>query len=134
LNGVEAFKTIQADPNNVPQIRADHSEWGLLLKPAMHMVIFKAVIKAAERGTPRDLAISRLNKLPWHIKDGLWENVIVSGGSRITARSENFEVTAELIAYLIGREGNTPEIRERARARVAHYRGMDDYELPDPIA
>lgn len=48
------------------------------------------------------------------------------------ARSENYEVSAELLAYLIGADHMDAEMIAKAQDQVRKYRA-DDWVLPDPV-
>jgi DNA sulfur modification protein DndB len=132
LQHVDAFKKIVANPDDVPQIRAAHEEWGLLLKPATHMVIVKALIKCVDRGLNRTKAIKRLNKVDWHLDSPLWRDVLIAGNGRIQARAENYDVSAELLAYLVGGEVMDDAAKNAVRDRLRKYAG-EDYELPSAV-
>jgi len=132
LEGVEAFREVLADPDSVPQLRKEHPEWALLLKPAMHIVLFKALIKAVGRGVPREEAIARLNKIDWTTNAPLWRNILITGADRIVARAENYDITAEVIAYLIGGDGSL-SVRNELEKRGAAFVGEDEYNLPKAI-
>jgi DNA sulfur modification protein DndB len=132
MSGVEAFRTIVAKPDEVAQIRDVHDEWGLLLKPAAHMVIVKALIKAADRGIDRAKAIERLNKVDWYLDSPLWQDVLITSSGRIQARAENYDVSAELLAYLIGAEAMDDDAKKAVRDRLRKYRG-EEYELPAAV-
>jgi DNA sulfur modification protein DndB len=132
MSGVEAFQTIAARPDDVAQIRDVHDEWGLLLKPAAHMVIVKALIKAVDRGIDRAKAIERLNMVDWQLDSPLWQDILITSSGRIQARAENYDVSAELLAYLIGADAMDDDAKKAVRDRLRKYRG-EEYELPAPV-
>ncbi len=132
VDGVDAFKAVIGKPDEIPQIRDTYDEWALLLKPATHMVIVKALIKAVERGVDRNEAIDRLNKVNWHVDADLWQDVLILPSGRIVARAENYDVSAELLAYLIGAEVMDDAAKQAVREKIAKFRG-DDYTLPSPV-
>lgn len=132
VDGVDAFKAVIAKPDEIPQIRDTHDEWGLLLKPATHMVIVKALIKAVERGVDRNEAIARLNQVDWHLDADLWQDILILPSGRIVARAENYDVSAELLAYLIGSEVMDDAAKKAVQEKVSKFRG-DDYTLPSPV-
>lgn len=129
MDNIDAFKEIVAHPDDVAQIRADHDEWGLLLKPATHMVIVKALIKCVGRGIDRTTAIKRLNKVDWRLDADLWQDVLILPSGRIVARAENYDVSAELLAYLIGAEALDDAGKKAVRDKVAKFKG-EGYVLP----
>jgi DNA sulfur modification protein DndB len=133
MHGVEAFREIISHPDDVAQIRKDRGEWGLLLKPAAHMVMVKALIRAEQRGMDRETAIRRINSVDWHIDSDLWRDVLITTGGRIVARAENYEASAELLAYLIGSDQMDGDMVAKAQEQVRRFRGAE-YELPDPVA
>ncbi|HJQ02953.1 MAG TPA: DNA sulfur modification protein DndB [Jatrophihabitans sp.] len=133
VSGVDAFRTVIENPEDVPKIRAEHEEWGLILKPAAHMIIVKALIKAADRGVGRTLAVRRLNQVDWHIDSDLWRDVLVTTGGRIMARAENYEVSSELLAYLIGADKMDTTMIDKAQDQVRKFRGSE-WTLPRPVA
>ncbi|RIT29556.1 DGQHR domain-containing protein [Mycobacteroides abscessus] len=133
LQGVDAFREILNHPNDVAQIRKDHAEWGLLLKPAAHMVLVKALIRAEQRGVDREAAIKRLNRVDWALDSDTWRDVLITTGGRIMARSENYEISAEMLAYLIGADRMDAKAKSKALADVRRFRGAE-WELPTPVA
>lgn len=133
MGHLDAFKEIADSPDDVAKIREVHDEWGLLLKPAAHMIIVKALIKAVERGVDRTTAIQRLNQVDWYLDAPLWQDVLITSGGRIQARAENYEVSAELLAYLVGAEKMNDEAKDAVRDRIRKFRGDDAYELPAHI-
>ncbi|QKW32503.1 hypothetical protein HUT17_05060 (plasmid) [Nocardiopsis flavescens] len=64
----------------------------------------------------------------------LWRDVLVSAGDRITARNENCNRTAELIAYLVaGSSAHYPSgDARRLEAKLADFKQDPDYQLPPP--
>lgn len=130
VDGIDAFKAVIAKPDDIPQIRDVHAEWGLLLKPAAHMVIVKALIKAVDRGVDRTAAIKRLNKVDWHLDSPIWRDVLIASSGRIQARAENYDLSAELLAYLIGAEKMDDAAKAAVRDRIRKFRDDDEYELP----
>lgn len=132
MAGVDALKAISAAPDDVAQIRAEHEEWGLLLKPAAHMVTVKALIKAVDRGADRITAIGRLNKVDWAMDSPLWQDLLITSNGRIQARAENYDISAELLAYLISGDTMDDDAKKAVLDRAQKYRG-DDYELPAQV-
>lgn len=133
VSGVDAFRTVIEAPEDVAKMRSEHDEWGLLLKPVAHVVVVKALIRATQRGTDRQTAIKRLNSVDWRVDSDLWRDILITPGGRIVARAENYEVSAELLAYLIGADRMDTEMKARARDQVRKFRG-GDWELPAPVA
>jgi DNA sulfur modification protein DndB len=132
VSGVDAFRMIIENPETVAQIRHDREDWGLLLKPAAHIVIVKALIKVVQRGGDRDEAIKRLNDVDWHLASDLWRDVLMTTGGRILARTENYDVSAELLAYLIGGKQLPASARAKVRDRVRTFK-EGSWELPPAL-
>lgn len=132
MHGVDAFREIINNPDDVAQVRKDHGEWALLLKPAAHMVMVKALIRAEQRGVDRETAIKRINSVDWRIDSDLWRDVLITAGGRIVARAENYEASAELLAYLIGADHMDDDMIAKAQEQVRKYRGAE-YQLPASV-
>jgi DNA sulfur modification protein DndB len=153
LDGIKAFKQTLANPVEIPAMRKDGEPTSLLFKPAAHIVLFRALVRTVDLGLSLDEAIDRADKIDWNITSDVWRDVLIAPNGRIIARSENYETTADLIAYLIADDKMTGEAIENIRARVAKFKGEEGtegadeygedeggeeeyklYELPQPVA
>ena len=135
LEGVELFHEITENPENVAEIRKTHdAKSGLLLKPAAHIVLVKALIRAVERGTDRSKAISRLNNIDWSMTSELWRDLLVTPGGRIIARASNYDVSADLLSYMIGSENTDQSVRASIEKKVRTFRDDEEWTLPEPIS
>jgi hypothetical protein len=66
----------------------------------------------------------------------MWLHILVKPGGGMIARNENYEVGAELIAYLVGSESMDQEKLDAFAARYDEMKRTTDEEiikLPDPI-
>jgi DNA sulfur modification protein DndB len=94
-------------------------------------VLFRALVRVVDLGLSLDEAIARANKLDWNITSDLWKDVLIAPNGRIVARNENYEVTADLIAYLIAADKMDDKAKENIRLRVAKAKGVDGSEPVD---
>jgi DNA sulfur modification protein DndB len=131
LEGIDAFKAALANPASIPALRRDGEPSSLLLKPASHIVLFRALVRAVDLGLTLDEAIARANKIDWNITSTLWKDVLIAPNGRIVARNENYETAADLIAYLIAADKMSDEAIENVRERVAKFKGEDGTTLVD---
>ncbi|SDO35026.1 DNA sulfur modification protein DndB [Nakamurella panacisegetis] len=131
LDGIEAFREALANPAEIPAMRKDGEPTSLLLKPATHIVFFRGLARAVDLGLSLEEAISRSNKIDWNLTADQWRHVLIAPNNRIIARNENYEVTADLIAYLVAADKMTAEAQEAVRQRVAKARGVDENERVD---
>lgn len=145
IENIEAFKYAFANPSEISEMRAE-GPYSLLLKPAAHIILVRALIKAKDWGVDLLTAIDRVNLLDWDVRADLWNGVLIQGNGRIVARSENYDVTSDLIAYLISGDKIGDEQREAIRTKIAVFLGHEQpgmdaliadenrYELPEPVA
>ena len=132
LNGVAVFKEALNDPTRLPEFRVAEEPYSLLFKPAAHIVLFRALGIATGRGLDLVKAVDRLNAIDWNIESDLWKGILIQPNGRITARKENYDVTAELIAYLISADTMSAEDKEQVRETVEQFR-EDSFQLPTPV-
>ncbi|WP_421874608.1 DNA sulfur modification protein DndB [Mycolicibacterium wolinskyi] len=123
LHGMDAFKEALANPVEIPAMRKDGQKWSLLLKPAAHIVLFRALVRAVDLGLTLDEAIVRANKIDWNIQSEQWKDVLIAPNGRIIARNENYETAADLIAYLIAGDRMKHDAVENVRKRVVKIKG-----------
>ncbi|MGC0423339.1 DGQHR domain-containing protein [Embleya sp. AB8] len=143
LEGLDALREGLRYPHSLASIRLDAEKWSLLVKPAAHIVLFRGLRRAVEQGVDLRVAVERANRLEWGVKDEIWRDVLIAPNGRIVARNENFEVSADLLGYLLSGEVMSPTDRESVRHRVARHLGregqrapepgLERYELPQPI-
>lgn len=133
LSGVDAFREAFADPSKLKELRAKGEPNSLLFKPAAHIILFKALVLAVQRGVNLQEAVRRLNKIDWNIDSPQWKDILIQANQRISARKEHYEVTAELVAYQISADRMKTEDIDHVRESVAKFRG-GSADLPEPIA
>ncbi|WP_253768077.1 hypothetical protein [Goodfellowiella coeruleoviolacea] len=130
LSGFVVLREAVEEPTRIPDLRAT-SHQSLLLRPAAHIALVRALIKVVDRGLSLQNAITAANTIDWRENSDLWRNVLATGsstGTRIVARNENYEVTSELIAHLIAptKVPNPKALQDK----IASYRGEVNYRLP----
>lgn len=125
LDGMDAFKAALANPASIPAMRADGEPTSLLLKPASHIVLFRALVRAVDLGLTLEDAVARANTIDWDITSDLWRDVLIAPNGRIIARNENYDTAADLITYLIASDKMTDEAIENVREHVAKFKGED---------
>ncbi|GGZ11881.1 DGQHR domain-containing protein [Streptomyces nitrosporeus] len=136
LEHISVFKEAVDAPDLISTLRKNETD-NLLLKPAAQIAVMRGLLVATRRyGLKNVQAIKRLNKINWDMHSPLWRDVLVSAGDRIVARNENYNRTAELIAYLLaGSSANyTDEDKDRLRESLADFKSDSAYELPKPVA
>lgn len=146
LEGVEVLSAQLDDPTGIRDRRNDPDDpGGLLLRPAGQQVLVKAIVLVRERDGDVDQAIERVNEIDWRMRNGLWEDVLVSPNGRVLARAENYRLAAEVVAYLVGSERLSEAEINNLEDTVADKRGLvserfaedgdveEIYRLPAPI-
>jgi DNA sulfur modification protein DndB len=136
IEHINVLKEAVDNPDRIAALRQRESD-NLLLKPSMHIALVRGLLIATRRYGLKDVqAVKRTNKVDWDLHSPLWRDVLVSAGDRIVARNENYNRTAELIAYLLA--GNSTsyaeEDKERLRASLAQFKDDPTYSLPKPVA
>jgi len=132
LAGIDLFKTVFENPGQLPKLREDGQPNRLLLKPAAHIVLFMALSLAVNRGVDLHEAVGRLNKIDWDIEADQWKDVLIQPNGRISARAENYKVTAEMVAYQISADRMSQQEIEQVAKSVGEYR--QGKPLPAPVA
>lgn len=152
LDGMDAFAPALANPASIPALRKEGEPTSLLFKPAAHIVLFRALVRAVDLGLTLQEAVRRANKVDWNISSPIWRDVLIAPNGRIVARAENYDSAADLIAYLIASDQMTSQAIENVRERIAKFKGEDGttpvdgydedeggeeeyklYELPNPV-
>ncbi|MFF3528190.1 DGQHR domain-containing protein [Streptomyces rubiginosohelvolus] len=137
LDGMPKLKYGRDNTKLLPELRAKEAEYGLLFKPATHIVLFQAlsqILQADEDLTLKD-AVDRAYKLDWKITAPLWRDVLINSAHNILTKKENYNLAADLITYLVvGDKLPANHIKELG-LRVATARGEDPetFQLPDPL-
>ncbi|MEW2284781.1 DNA sulfur modification protein DndB [Streptomyces sp. NPDC047841] len=138
LDGMPKLKYGRDNTKLLPELRAKEADYGLLFKPATHIVLFQALsqILKADPNLTLEEAVDRTYQLDWKITDPLWRDVLINSAHNILTKKENYNLAADLITYLVvGNKLPTNHIKE-LRERVAKARGEDEstFQLPDPLA
>lgn len=132
---LDAFADALENVSSVPEVRYDPTNsHSLLLRPVGQVAFVKGLIMAIDRSdddhgpklTLTD-AVHRANKIDWSTPPGsIWSDTIVrADGLKMVARKEAQALAAELVAYLIGDEYMTQEMRTNLWATWNRARGKD---------
>ncbi len=110
LEDLAGFVNILDNRGSIATLRkSEDYAFGMLLRPAAHIVLFRALSRALDRGVSLKDAIARLNGLDWRFEADLWRGPLIAPNGRISAKEENYNKTAELLAYMISADRMTPE-------------------------
>lgn len=135
MGKIPAFKDAAADPSQLPKMR-EESHYGLLLRPNGQIALVKGLARAVHRGVDLDTAVDRAAKISWRLDDPMWRDILVKANRGMIARSENYDIAAELIAYLVGNDEMDDEKIKALAKRYAEIKGDESGEtekLPEPI-
>jgi DNA sulfur modification protein DndB len=122
----------------LPELRAKEADYGLLFKPATHIVLFQALSQILRQDPELTLkeAVARAYQLDWRITSPLWRDVLINSASNILTKKENYNLAADLLTYLVVGKKMVAKNIEQLRIRVATARGSAEEEtsgLPDPL-
>lgn len=137
--GMDAFRNALDDISTVADVRYDPSNsHSLLLRPVGQVAFVKGLIRAIDRSDGAldiDEATRRANVIDWSTPpSSIWTNTIVrADGQKMVARKEAQELAAELVAYLIGDEYMTEEMRHNLWVAWNKARGKDVENPVDQI-
>lgn len=127
---MDAFTNALEDLTTVPETRydGDHNH-SLLLRPVGQVAFVKGLIRAIDRSdntlTLTD-AVTRSNKINWSSPPtSIWRDTIVRMSGAVTSRREEVSVAADLVAYLIGDEYMTEDMRHNLWTAWNRTRGKD---------
>lgn len=95
LNGVNLFQNLESDV-----IVKNRKEY-LVFKPAGLIALFAGVKIAIKNGCELSMAVEKSNAINWKMNSDLWTNIIIKPDGAIIAKSENRDLAARLIAYII---------------------------------
>lgn len=135
---MEAFKNALEDLSTVPEVRYDaEHHHSLLLRPVGQVAFVKGLISAIDRSKGRlelTEAIRRANKIDWSSPTtSIWRDTIVRADQKMVARREAQDLAADLVAYLIGDEYMTEEMRHNLWVAWNKARGKDVEHPVDQI-
>jgi DNA sulfur modification protein DndB len=135
---MDAFTTALADLSTVPAVRYDPDDHhSLLLRPVGQIASFKGLIRAIDRsqGTlTLTKAIRRVNKIDWSSSStSIWRDIIVHGDRRVSSGRDAVDLAADLVAYLIGDEYTTEDMRHNLYLAWNKARGKDVEHPVDQI-
>ncbi|MFI9390590.1 DNA sulfur modification protein DndB [Streptomyces bauhiniae] len=137
LDGMPKLKYGRDDTKLLPELRAKEADYGLLFKPATHIVLFQALSQILRADPSRTLeeAVEGAYQLDWKITDPLWRDVLINSAHNILTKKENYNLAADLITYMVVGGGLPANHIEELRERVAKARGEDEatFKLPDPL-
>ena len=135
---MDAFANALDDFGTVPEVRydGDHHH-SLLLRPVGQVAFVKGLIRAIDRSEGKlslSQAIRRANKIDWASPpSSIWRGTIVRADQRMVARKEAQDLAADLVAYLIGDEYMTEEMRHNLWTAWNKARGKDVENPVDQI-
>ncbi|MGP3967399.1 DGQHR domain-containing protein [Streptomyces sp. 6N223] len=137
LDGMPELKYGRDNTKVLPELRAKDSDFGLLFKPATHIVLFQAlsqILKAQEELTLRE-AVERVYQVEWKITSLLWRDVLINSAYNILTKKENYNLAADLLTYLVIGNELTPDHVDQLRIRIARARDEDEttFRLPNPL-
>lgn len=133
MKGIPAFAAAAADPSQLPKLR-EESDFGLLLRPNGQIALVKGLARAVARGVDLDLAIQRAARINWRLDNAMWRDVLVKANEGMIARGENYDVAAELIAYLVGSDKMSSEGIDALTERYRQIKGDEERALSLPEA
>ncbi len=134
---LERFTIFHQAVNGSRETLPDRRKMYLCLKPAGQLALIEGVRIARAHGMDIEAIIEGLNRIPWDIKNELWQGVMMLG-DRIQAGRQAIHLTGRLIAHLIG----TPYEDDERQALLREYQKSkgDDPDrprqvkvLPDPV-
>ncbi|CAL9536580.1 DGQHR domain-containing protein [Streptomyces sp. SID6013] len=137
LDGMPKLKYGRDNTKLLPELRAKDADYGLLFKPATHIVLFQALSQMlkADPGLTLEDAVKWTYQLDWKITDPLWRDVLINSAHNILTKKENYNLAADLITYMVvGDKLPASHIKELSE-RVAKARGEDEstFQLPEPL-
>ncbi|QES42925.1 hypothetical protein DEJ49_19790 [Streptomyces venezuelae] len=138
LDGMPMLKHGRDNTKVLPDLRAKDTDYGLLFKPATHIVLFQAlsqIMEADEELTLKD-AVERAYRVDWKITSPLWRDVLINSAYNILTKKENYNLAADLLTYLVVGDKVPVNDIQQLRVRIAAARGADEktFTLPAPLS
>lgn len=116
------------DPDSIKERRKN----SLLFKPAGQMALFRGLKKATDSGMSLDAGVSRINGIPWEMKDNpMWKDVMIKAGGNIDAGKEAKTLASRLIAHcLTAGNSKDPDLLKDYRKRMGAGAEDENVQLP----
>lgn len=132
-----AYRDAFEDPDVIPVRRHSPTDEGsLLFRPAGQIALAKGLVQAHEYGDERpDLStlVDRIGQMNWSADPfGYWRDVLVRPDGRMIAKSDAYDLAAELITYMLV-PTYSPEDQDRLWKRWNETRGRDPYTPMDEV-
>ena len=135
LNGISEFKqTFEGTADGVsPGMRTPESTFQLLFLPVGQWAMVKALTITRDRGQDLDEAIGRLNQINFSSDNELWTHVAFKTDGKVLRNSNYKNMTAEMIAYLVGSEFMDDESKNALLTKLRNFKDDSRIELPEPV-
>ncbi|WP_157982556.1 DNA sulfur modification protein DndB [Nocardiopsis sp. FIRDI 009] len=137
LDSMPKLKYGRDNTKVLPELRAKDADYGLLFKPATHIVLFQALSQTLNRDPRLALqdAVDRLYQVDWKITSPLWRDVLINSAHNILTKKENYNLAADLLTYLVVSNKMPANDVEQLRSRIATAKGEEEstFTLPTPL-
>ncbi|MGW0663032.1 DGQHR domain-containing protein [Streptodolium elevatio] len=134
LDGMPMLKHGRDNTKVLPELRAKDADYGLLFKPATHIVLFQALSQILKVDPARALSevVERAYRIDWKITSPLWRDVLINSAHNILTKKENYNLAADLLTYLVLGDKMPSNDVQQLRVRIATTRGADvaTFRLP----
>lgn len=139
LNNVKPYQDALANPEGIPEMRADDQPFSLLFKPAVQIAFFQALARiVAEKWLTLEEATTRANSIDWCMKSKMWVDIIMRSSGSIDATKDAREITALLITYLLAADKMSAAVRDKIemdfnKRKNYSYDNPEPGEKPEPL-
>ena len=135
LNGISEYKqTLEGTADGVsPVMRTPESTFQLLFLPVGQWAMVKALTIVRDRGQDLDQAIARLNLINFSSNNELWTDIAFKTDGKVMRNSNYKNMTAEMIAYLIGSEFMEDESKNALLTKLKDFKNNSEIDLPEPV-
>ncbi|MEV0614809.1 DNA sulfur modification protein DndB [Nonomuraea sp. NPDC050404] len=137
LDGMPHLRYGRDNTKMLPELRSKDAEYGLLFKPATHIVLFQALsqILKLDPALPLKGAVAQAYQVDWRITSPLWRDVLINSAHNILTKKENYNLAADLLTYMVAGDKMPDNDVEQLRIRVARERGQKEgnFKLPPSL-
>lgn len=140
LDGVETMRmAIDDDCETGDQKRMEIRRDSILGKPIGQLAAVRAMMTlrhdARFGGATLTEIARRLNRVPWSVKENIWQGVLMSG-TKMKGGKTAAVLAGDLIAYLLEGQHLSREEKDKLRDRIVtnlSEQEAENYRLPEPI-
>lgn len=130
LADVPVYAEAVEKPELLPKLREQGQPGALLLKPVTQIALFRGLVKAVTRGKDLSDLTPKIKDIDFSFDNELWDQVLVTGGSKMLHKKENQDMASDVIAYLLAKETTSSTIKKALEEKLQEAKNDEGFMLP----